>query len=77
MSINMMLDVVPLNVWLTVGAALCWGATNPFIRAGATGVNEVDGGITSRLSYLLCRWQYLVRGGGGGLTPNPYPKPKH
>ncbi|KAI8147087.1 hypothetical protein BJV82DRAFT_376105 [Fennellomyces sp. T-0311] len=48
--------------------ALCWGSTNPFIKAGTAGLDQVSqkypqGGIKkwfAELIYLLTRWQYIL-----------------
>ncbi|OUM60704.1 hypothetical protein PIROE2DRAFT_46020, partial [Piromyces sp. E2] len=46
--------------------ALCWGFTNPFIKLGTKGIEEVDQKYTGiertirRTIWLLTRWQYIV-----------------
>ncbi|KAI8333394.1 hypothetical protein BC941DRAFT_357900, partial [Chlamydoabsidia padenii] len=48
--------------------AICWGSTNPLIKAGSAGLETVsrqypDGGFKkwlAELKYLLTRWQYVL-----------------
>ncbi|ORZ12815.1 hypothetical protein BCR42DRAFT_378909 [Absidia repens] len=48
--------------------AICWGSTNPFIKAGSAGLETVsqkypEGGMRkwfAELKYLLTRWQYVL-----------------
>ncbi|KAG4103360.1 UPF0546 membrane protein C1orf91 [Neocallimastix lanati (nom. inval.)] len=46
--------------------ALCWGFTNPFIKLGTKGIEEVEQQYTGwkrtykRTIWLLTRWQYIV-----------------
>ncbi|KAL1927236.1 hypothetical protein VTP01DRAFT_3865 [Rhizomucor pusillus] len=48
--------------------AICWGATNPLIKAGTAGLENISrsypqGGLkrwAAELVYLLTRWQYVV-----------------
>ncbi|KAI8059303.1 hypothetical protein BC940DRAFT_313974 [Gongronella butleri] len=48
--------------------AFCWGSTNPLIKAGSSGLEQVsarypEGGVRKLLAewrYLLTRWQYVV-----------------
>ncbi|KAI8994734.1 hypothetical protein BDB01DRAFT_846742 [Pilobolus umbonatus] len=48
--------------------AICWGSTNPFIKAGSAGLDTVSskypqGGILkwlAELKYLFTRWQYVL-----------------
>ncbi|ORX44924.1 hypothetical protein DM01DRAFT_1340235 [Hesseltinella vesiculosa] len=48
--------------------AVCWGATNPLIKAGSQGLETVsakypEGGIKKNIAewkYLLTRWQYVL-----------------
>ncbi|RUS30508.1 hypothetical protein BC938DRAFT_479294 [Jimgerdemannia flammicorona] len=48
--------------------ALCWGSTNPFIKIGSRGLDQIsarypDGGLKRSLAeivYLFTRWQFLV-----------------
>ncbi|KAG2177171.1 hypothetical protein INT43_007828, partial [Umbelopsis isabellina] len=47
---------------------LCWGASNPFIKRGSSGLEAIskkhpDGGFQrwkAEMIYLFTRWQYLL-----------------
>ncbi|KAI9491111.1 putative methyltransferase-domain-containing protein [Zychaea mexicana] len=53
---------------LDVLVAICWGSTNPFIKKGTDGLEQVsqrypEGGYRkwfAELFYLLTRWQYIL-----------------
>ena len=54
----------PILVETLIGfllVALCWGFTNPFIRRGSQGVDQIPAGPfgkqASELWYLFTRWQ--------------------
>ncbi|KAI9226932.1 MAG: transmembrane protein [Piptocephalis tieghemiana] len=44
--------------------AICWGLTNPFIRKGTKGLDQVKPGplglAVSQFFYLATRWQYVL-----------------
>ncbi|CAO3609690.1 unnamed protein product [Cunninghamella blakesleeana] len=48
--------------------AICWGSTNPLIKSGSAGVENISkqypqGGLKkwlAELKYLLTRWQYVL-----------------
>ncbi|XP_058116216.1 transmembrane protein 234 homolog [Anopheles ziemanni] len=45
--------------------ALMWGATNPFIKRGSVGYNELKansrlGQIWLEIKFLISRWQYVL-----------------
>lgn len=44
---------------------ILWGATNPFIRRGTTGVDEIEADSSLwktflEIKFLITRWQYIV-----------------
>ncbi|RUS20169.1 regulator of chromosome condensation 1/beta-lactamase-inhibitor protein II [Endogone sp. FLAS-F59071] len=51
-----------------IPVALCWGSTNPFIKLGSRGLDQVsarypEGGLKRSLAefvYLFTRWQYVL-----------------
>ncbi|XP_055531379.1 uncharacterized protein LOC129722150 isoform X3 [Wyeomyia smithii] len=54
-----------LSLSMIVLVALFWGATNPFIRRGSLGYNNLKsptklGQLWLELCFLLSRWQYLL-----------------
>ncbi|XP_058833524.1 transmembrane protein 234 homolog [Topomyia yanbarensis] len=54
-----------VSLLLIVVVALFWGATNPFIRRGSLGYNNLKapsklGQIWLEIRFLLSRWQYLL-----------------
>ncbi|XP_053688273.1 transmembrane protein 234 homolog [Sabethes cyaneus] len=54
-----------LSLSMIVVVALCWGATNPFIRRGSLGYNNLKsrtrlGQLWLELCFLVSRWQYLL-----------------
>ncbi|XP_037031515.1 transmembrane protein 234 homolog [Bradysia coprophila] len=54
-----------VNYLLLVAVAFLWGATNPFIRRGSLGVEDVKGATVikqflAEIYFLITRWQYLV-----------------
>lgn len=57
----MLLDAV--SSLIAVG--ILWGATNPFIKKGSAGVENVKAPHSSlqllrEVKYLACRWQYML-----------------
>ncbi|KAI9279826.1 transmembrane protein [Sporodiniella umbellata] len=48
--------------------AICWGATNPLIKRGSSGLEKIsekypEGGLKkwfAELKYLFTRWQYVL-----------------
>ncbi|KAL0076663.1 transmembrane protein [Phycomyces blakesleeanus] len=48
--------------------AICWGSTNPLIKAGSTGLEKIsaqhpEGGLKklrAEWAFLLTRWQYVL-----------------
>ncbi|XP_055599674.1 transmembrane protein 234 homolog [Uranotaenia lowii] len=54
-----------VSLLLIVAVALFWGATNPFIRRGSLGYNNLKsttklGQIWLEIKFLVSRWQYLL-----------------
>uniref|UniRef100_A0A336M9K1 CSON012375 protein n=1 Tax=Culicoides sonorensis TaxID=179676 RepID=A0A336M9K1_CULSO len=54
-----------MTVLLLVAVAILWGATNPFIRKGSVGIENIkcDSKIQQTIQefiFLLTRWQYLL-----------------
>jgi drug/metabolite transporter (DMT)-like permease len=48
-----------------IAVGILWGATNPFIKKGSAGVENVKAPRSSlqllcEVKYLACRWQYLL-----------------
>nr|XP_029732227.1 transmembrane protein 234 homolog [Aedes albopictus] len=57
--------VDPLSLLMIVVVALFWGATNPFIRRGSLGYNNLKaptrwGQLWLEVQFLISRWQYLL-----------------
>jgi len=54
------------NIFFFVVVALFWGFTNPFIKLGTKGIEEIEQQYTGwkrtykRTIWLLTRWQYIV-----------------
>ncbi|KAJ6647309.1 Transmembrane protein 234 like [Pseudolycoriella hygida] len=53
------------NYLLLVAVAFLWGATNPLIRRGSAGVENIKSGtaikqFVAEIIFLITRWQYLV-----------------
>ncbi|KND03917.1 uncharacterized protein SPPG_01368 [Spizellomyces punctatus DAOM BR117] len=57
------------NILGLIAVALCWGFTNPFIKRGSKGLEDVTRQYkqspwwkrqTAELYYLLTRWQYII-----------------
>ncbi|XP_023725914.1 transmembrane protein 234 homolog [Cryptotermes secundus] len=52
-------------VFSLIAVGVLWGATNPFIKKGSAGVENVSAPHSSlqllyEIQYLVCRWQYLL-----------------
>jgi len=50
---------------LLVAVAFLWGATNPFIRRGSVGVEDIKATSSinqfiAEIVFLITRWQYLI-----------------
>ncbi|XP_062535481.1 transmembrane protein 234 homolog [Armigeres subalbatus] len=59
------LSVDPVSLLMIVVVALFWGATNPFIRRGSLGYNNLKsatkcGQLWLEVKFLVSRWQYLL-----------------
>ncbi|XP_065843379.1 transmembrane protein 234 homolog [Oscarella lobularis] len=52
MNINTLLHLV--------GICLLWGLTNPFLKTGSAGIENVRGGGLAKLKFLLFSWKWLV-----------------
>lgn len=50
---------------MLVAVAFLWGATNPFIRRGSVGVEDIKATSSinqfiAEIVFLITRWQYLI-----------------
>ncbi|XP_001650943.2 transmembrane protein 234 homolog [Aedes aegypti] len=59
------LSADPISLVMIVVVALLWGATNPFIRRGSLGYNNLKaptkcGQLWLEVKFLVSRWQYLL-----------------
>lgn len=54
-----------LTTYVLILVAICWGSTNPFIKAGSSGLSTIseqhpEGGLKkwlAEIKYLFTRWQ--------------------
>ncbi|XP_055625647.1 transmembrane protein 234 homolog isoform X2 [Toxorhynchites rutilus septentrionalis] len=58
-------SVDAFSLLLIILVAVFWGATNPFIRRGTLGYNNIKsntklGQLWLELKFLVSRWQYLL-----------------
>ncbi|KAG0165669.1 hypothetical protein DFQ30_008158 [Apophysomyces sp. BC1015] len=61
-------DECPICFEDFTAVAICWGSTNPLIKAGSAGLEDVsakypEGGLKrwfAELKYLFTRWQYVL-----------------
>ncbi|XP_001629747.2 transmembrane protein 234 homolog isoform X1 [Nematostella vectensis] len=53
------------NALSLLGVALLWGVTNPFIKKGSAGIEDVKGKgairqFLAEIRYLIFNWKYMV-----------------